>query len=63
MNRLIEHQSQCPFCNEPVLFLIDPSEEEQTYIEDCSVCCRPIEVTAQCDPESEAVLAVSLNRS
>lgn len=25
--------------------LLDPFEEEQVYIEDCEVCCNPIEVT------------------
>ena len=25
--------------------LMDPSITEQTYIEDCEVCCNPIEVT------------------
>jgi len=27
--------------------LLDTSVREQTYIEDCEVCCRPIEVTAR----------------
>ena len=26
--------------------LLDPSIVEQTYVEDCEVCCNPIEVTA-----------------
>ena len=24
--------------------LVDPSAREQTYVEDCHVCCRPIQV-------------------
>ena len=24
--------------------VLDPSEEESDYIEDCEVCCRPIEI-------------------
>jgi hypothetical protein len=27
--------------------LLDASVPKQTYIEDCEVCCNPIEVTAQ----------------
>jgi len=27
--------------------LIDPSVSKQTYVEDCEVCCNPIEVTPQ----------------
>jgi len=26
--------------------LLDPSVGQQTYVEDCEVCCNPIEVTA-----------------
>lgn len=34
----------CPYCGEPVDLLIDDSIEQQDYIEDCQVCCRPIRV-------------------
>ena len=27
--------------------LLDPSISKQTYVEDCEVCCNPIEVTPQ----------------
>jgi hypothetical protein len=32
----------CPYCGEDIEVLIDCSVEEQEYIEDCQVCCRPI---------------------
>jgi len=35
---------QCPYCGEPIEIVIDGSIEHQNYIEDCSVCCRPIEM-------------------
>ena len=35
---------QCPYCGEWIEIQIDPSAGEQAYIEDCSVCCRPIEM-------------------
>ena len=35
----------CPYCGERVELLIDTSLERQEYIEDCSVCCRPMVVT------------------
>ena len=25
--------------------VLDPSIRHQTYVEDCEVCCRPIEIT------------------
>lgn len=27
--------------------LMDPSISTQTYVEDCEVCCNPIEITPQ----------------
>ena len=34
----------CPYCGESIELTVDTSVDEQTYIEDCSVCCQPIEV-------------------
>jgi len=42
-----EHFFQCPYCWEAVSMLLDPSVREQTYVEDCEVCCNPIEVFVQ----------------
>ena len=36
---------QCPYCGETIEIVIDGSLEQQNYIEDCSVCCRPIELS------------------
>lgn len=36
---------QCPCCGEEIEVLIDGSVEHQQYVEDCSVCCRPIVFT------------------
>jgi hypothetical protein len=44
-----EAEVQCPFCGEPITILVDCSEDHQTYIEDCEVCCRPINFTAVCE--------------
>lgn len=35
----------CPYCGEQIELSIDCSVEQQEYVEDCSVCCRPITVT------------------
>lgn len=37
-----EQRFRCPYCGERISVLVDHSEEEQDYIEDCEVCCRPI---------------------
>jgi len=37
-----ERTVQCPYCGESISILIDDSVPQQNYIEDCEVCCRPI---------------------
>ncbi len=39
---------QCPYCGEWIEIQVDASAGEQAYIEDCSVCCRPIEMHLRC---------------
>lgn len=41
----------CPYCGEVIEILIDPSVESQAYIEDCQVCCRPINMAVTIDGE------------
>ncbi len=45
----MEHFFQCPHCWEDISMLLDVSIHKQTYIEDCEVCCNPIEITATFD--------------
>jgi len=40
----MEHFFICPYCLERISMILDPSEEESDYVEDCEVCCRPIEI-------------------
>ncbi|WP_165731220.1 CPXCG motif-containing cysteine-rich protein [Polaribacter sp. 20A6] len=40
-----EHFFQCPHCWEEISMILDQSVYQQTYIEDCEVCCNPIEIT------------------
>jgi hypothetical protein len=35
---------RCPYCGERVSLVVDCSVERQEYVEDCSVCCRPITI-------------------
>jgi hypothetical protein len=41
----------CPYCGESIEILVDCSVENQSYIEDCQVCCRPINLTVTIDAE------------
>ena len=40
---MIEHYFQCPHCWEDQLQMIDPSINNQSFIEDCEICCNPLE--------------------
>lgn len=40
----IEHFFTCPYCWQNISMILDLSVAEQTYIEDCEVCCRPIRI-------------------
>jgi hypothetical protein len=46
----VEVDVECPYCGEPVpLWLDQTGGRVQTYVEDCRVCCQPIEVMARFD--------------
>ena len=40
----MEHFFTCPYCWEHISMILDNTEEVSDYIEDCEVCCRPIEL-------------------
>ncbi len=44
---MLEHFFQCPYCWEEISMLLDTSVAVQTYVEDCEVCCNPIEVSLE----------------
>ena len=52
---------RCPYCGERLETRVDLTADEPAYIEDCQVCCRPIEFGIERD-ESGALLAVSVRR-
>jgi len=43
-NLLVEQTITCPYCAEPVVILLDGSAGDQSYIEDCQVCCQPMQI-------------------
>ncbi|MCH8060729.1 MAG: CPXCG motif-containing cysteine-rich protein [Proteobacteria bacterium] len=51
MNILTEQIVQCPYCGENIDLLVDQSVPQQTYVEDCQVCCRPINFDVAVDPD------------
>lgn len=48
--------SRCPYCGEPVWIEVDPDGgRRQRFVQDCAVCCRPIEVVAERDGDATRV--------
>jgi transcription elongation factor Elf1 len=42
----IEKYFRCPHCHEKISMILDLSVPDfQTYIEDCEVCCSPIQIS------------------
>jgi hypothetical protein len=58
MDLLQETAINCPYCGESITILVDGSLQEQQYIEDCQVCCKPmvihqrISTNGQCQVEA-----------
>jgi hypothetical protein len=54
----------CPYCGEIILVRVDLSAGAQSYIEDCQVCCQPIELSVSVDAEGQLadVRAARLDR-
>jgi transposase-like protein len=46
---------QCPYCGESYETVVDLSAGSQRYVEDCAVCCRPIEITLQVGDDGELI--------
>jgi len=44
----------CSHCGEEIWLLVDPTGgSEQSYVEDCSVCCRPMTIRVHVGAEGE----------
>ena len=46
----VEKFFKCPYCLEKISMLLDVSVSGfQSYIEDCEVCCHPIQLSYSCE--------------
>lgn len=52
---LAEVTVSCPYCGAGFVALVDCSAGDQTYVEDCHVCCAPIDFAVQVDARSQLV--------
>ena len=50
----MERTVSCPYCGEPVsVWLDEGGGDNQSYVEDCAVCCRPWQVHVWRDADGE----------
>lgn len=54
---LKERAIHCPYCDESITVLVDSSVPQQTYVEDCQVCCRPILLDITVGADGDATLS------
>jgi hypothetical protein len=52
---------QCPWCGQAFELIIDATAGSQTFTTDCEICCRPMEVVAECDGDEVVSLQVNAN--
>jgi transcription elongation factor Elf1 len=50
----MEHAFTCPYCGEEISMVLDLSVRRQSYVEDCEVCCKPIEVRYRVEDDALA---------
>ncbi len=39
----------CPYCGQNISMVIEELDGAQSYIEDCEVCCNPIQISYEID--------------
>lgn len=50
MSYIVETEILCPWCGEYFPTTVDTSQGGYAAIEDCAVCCRPMELIVTCEP-------------
>jgi hypothetical protein len=47
----VEHFFTCPSCGAEISMVLDLSVHHHTYVEDCEVCCNPLEISYTVEDE------------
>lgn len=57
-SRQLDRRIRCPYCAEAITILIDLSADSQSYIEDCEVCCQPMQISYEAEDDELRSLQV-----
>ena len=49
----VEHFFYCPYCQSRISMVLELMDEMQSYIEDCEVCCKPIQINFKSSESGE----------
>jgi transcription elongation factor Elf1 len=52
----------CPYCGESFTTVVEAEDGDQDYIEDCEVCCQPIEIHIEVGLDG-ATLSLTVRRN
>lgn len=55
-----ERSVLCPYCGESFISVVDASAGDQSYYEDCEVCCRPILFHTEIDSDGNLLTITTL---
>lgn len=59
MNALETIAIRCPYCGRRIDITVDATAPEQVYIEDCQICCHPIQLQITVDDEGRISVATA----
>ena len=59
MSRIDQTQICCPYCGEPFEIQVDAIGDQQDYVEDCTICCRPIAIHVERDEHGSPSVSVT----
>jgi len=48
---------ECPYCGEMFDVRVDPGEEGQSLVQDCQVCCKPVQLSVDVEDGDISVFA------
>lgn len=59
MNALESIAIRCPYCGKRNDITVDATAAEQSYVEDCQVCCHPIQLHVSVDDEGRIAVTTA----